>query len=422
MDVAADLEHLRSIDAISHAYRASKSTAQPLVGIPASIVCDLLNNRVFQGTGSATTTYPNKYFALLTTTIGSSTLATSTDYIFSGSQLLGTIEGGKYATTTRYMHSDNLGSTDAVTNASGTPVQALDYYPYGSTRIASSTSGTDEKHKYIGQFTDNSGLSYLNARYYDSSRGQFLSEDPTFLALGNPAQLQRSSQQDQDTFLGDPQQLNSYSYSRDNPIINKDPSGNAFGIDDAIGFVGGAFVGAAVEVGATYASTGNFPFWADLSGAAVTGGIIGWGAVNTPEPLGASNAISASIITGLIGGYYGNLTKQEIDIATGKQKGGLNYNDLEISGLTTAGTKGVLQALPLDASIPGYSSGQGNMYATGQSMLTKQGNGTISNISLGTGVKSAVGSQAVDLYRTVIGLLTQIVGQLSQSSTQSSKK
>jgi len=43
------------------------------------------------------------------------------------------------------------------------------------------------------------------------------------------------------------------------------------------------------------------------------------------------------------------------------------------------------------------------MYATGQSMLTKQGNGTISNISLGTGVKSAVGSQAVDLYRTVIG-------------------
>ena len=90
--------------------------------------------------------------------------------------------------------------------------------------------------------------------------------------------------------------------------------------------------------------------------------------------------------------------------------------------LPTAGTNGVLQALPLDASIPGYSSGQGNMYATGQSMLTKQGNGTISNISLGTGVKSAVGSQAVDLYRTVIGLLTQIVGQLSQNSTQSSKK
>jgi hypothetical protein len=88
--------------------------------------------------------------------------------------------------------------------------------------------------------------------------------------------------------------------------------------------------------------------------------------VNTPETLGVSNAISASITTGLIGGYYGNLTKQEIDIVAGKQKNGLNYNDLEVSALTTAGTNGALQALPLDAGIPGYSSGQGNMYATSQ--------------------------------------------------------
>src|SRR5208283_4436104 len=115
---------------------------------------------------------------MLATKIGSNTLATSTHYIFSGSQLLGTIEGGNYATTTRYMHSDILGSTDAVTNASGTPVQMLDYYPYGSTRIASSTAGTDEKHKYIGDFSDNSGLNYLQARYQDPWRGQFLSEDP----------------------------------------------------------------------------------------------------------------------------------------------------------------------------------------------------------------------------------------------------
>ena len=163
--------------------------------------------------GHATTTYPDKYYALLTTTIGSSTLATSTDYIFSGSQLLGTIEGGTYATTTRYMHSDNLGSTDAVTNASGTPVQILDYYPYGSSRIASSTAGTDEKRKFIGQFTDSSGLSYLNARYYSPTQGQFLSEDPAF--LGNPKQQG----------LGNPQNLNSYSYSVDNPITKSDPTG-----------------------------------------------------------------------------------------------------------------------------------------------------------------------------------------------------
>jgi RHS repeat-associated protein len=55
-------------------------------------------------------------------------------------------------------------------------------------------------------------LNYLNARYYDSERGQFLSQDSVFWKL--PKEL-----------LSDPQQLNSYSYARNNPIRMKDPSG-----------------------------------------------------------------------------------------------------------------------------------------------------------------------------------------------------
>jgi hypothetical protein len=55
--------------------------------------------------------------------------------------------------------------------------------------------------------------------------GQFLSQDSAFLALGRPDQLKRESQQDQQTFLSDPQQLNSYSYAEDNPVTQKDPSG-----------------------------------------------------------------------------------------------------------------------------------------------------------------------------------------------------
>src|SRR5208337_2247918 len=53
----------------------------------------------------------------------------------------------------------------------------------------------------------------LNARYYDSTRGQFLSQDPIFLS---------SSQN-----FGDPQSLNSYSYSEGNPINKSDPTGKA---------------------------------------------------------------------------------------------------------------------------------------------------------------------------------------------------
>jgi RHS repeat-associated protein len=122
------------------------------------------------------------------------------------------------------VHPDHLGSTNVVTDENGNVVQTLDYYPYGSTRISVGTS-TNEKRKFIGQFADDSTLSYLNARYYEGSRGQFVSEDPAFLAVGNSNQLQQLSQPDQQKFLADPQQMNAYSYGRDNPITDKDPQG-----------------------------------------------------------------------------------------------------------------------------------------------------------------------------------------------------
>src|SRR5262249_23725988 len=98
--------------------------------------------------------------------------------------------------------------------------QTLDYFPYGGLRVSVSTS-TNEQRKFIGQFADQSNLDYLNARYYDSGRGQFLSQDPVF--LGEP--------KDQD--FANPQSLNSYSYANDNPITQKDPTGLVAGVDDA---------------------------------------------------------------------------------------------------------------------------------------------------------------------------------------------
>jgi RHS repeat-associated protein len=53
---------------------------------------------------------------------------------------------------------------------------------------------------FIGQFSDDSGLSYLNARYYSSDRGQFISQDPMFWGKQN---------------LTNPQSFNSYSYAND---------------------------------------------------------------------------------------------------------------------------------------------------------------------------------------------------------------
>src|SRR6266436_9054352 len=75
----------------------------------------------------------------------------------------------------------------------------------------------------------------LQNRYMDGSKGTFLSEDPTFLAVGTPKLTEilnrvngtpnRDGQSALQQFLADPQLMNSYGYARDNPIINKDPTG-----------------------------------------------------------------------------------------------------------------------------------------------------------------------------------------------------
>jgi RHS repeat-associated protein len=115
------------------------------------------------------------------------------------------------------VHPDHLGSTNVVTDEGGNLVQTLDYYPYGSTRISDATS-TNQLRKYIGQFADQqTGLDYLNARYYEPNRAQFVTQDPVFWEIGQT--------QDGMQVLTNPQQANSYSYAGDNPITNKDPTG-----------------------------------------------------------------------------------------------------------------------------------------------------------------------------------------------------
>ena len=96
---------------------------------------------------------------------------------------------------------------------SGTVVESLDYYPYGGQRIDAKSGGYGgEKRKYDGTEYDSvSGLNYMMARYQSPTRGQFLSEDQTHLAIGNPGQVRQLTGQDMQTYLSDPQLLNSYS-------------------------------------------------------------------------------------------------------------------------------------------------------------------------------------------------------------------
>src|SRR6267143_2267791 len=213
-------------------------------GATTSYGYDAFGARVYQIVATtSTSTYPFKFFSVASTTKSSTNWATSTEYFFNGDTLLATIDqqfrnGIATGTAkTRYVHPDHLGSTNIVTDENDSVVQTLDYYPYGATRVSVSTS-TNEKRKFIGQFTDDSGLDYLQARYYEAARGQFLSEDPSFLAVGDPNKLRQVTGVDQRTFLSDPQLANSTSYARGNPITNKDPNGNYIDISTSGTYMG----------------------------------------------------------------------------------------------------------------------------------------------------------------------------------------
>ncbi|MBU0930239.1 MAG: hypothetical protein KJ623_04165, partial [Nanoarchaeota archaeon] len=101
-------------------------------------------------------------------------------------------------------HSDHLGSTNLVTNESGSIVEEDYYEPYGS-----ELQDSNSRYTYTGKEKDATGLMYYGARNYNPEQGQFIEPDKIL------AQVY------------DPQQLNRYAYARNNPYKYIDKEGKA---------------------------------------------------------------------------------------------------------------------------------------------------------------------------------------------------
>jgi RHS repeat-associated protein len=86
------------------------------------------------------------------------------------------------------------------------------------TSLYSGSLTNPSEHHYTGKERDSeSGNDYFGARYYGSSMGRFMSPDPITVTSDRQA---------------DPQQLNLYSYVRNNPLSLTDPSGMIINTDD----------------------------------------------------------------------------------------------------------------------------------------------------------------------------------------------
>lgn len=132
---------------------------------------------------------------------------------------IGLLAGGAaYSTIT-----DHLGTPVKQISASGVIAESTSYGPFGA---ALATSGTlNSKRGYTGHEEDaDTGLVYAEARYYSPPSHRFFQQDPSHVYLGHQG-FQGLICADRGQILLDPQQLNSYSYARNNPTSGIDPTG-----------------------------------------------------------------------------------------------------------------------------------------------------------------------------------------------------
>jgi len=106
-----------------------------------------------------------------------------------------------------YMHLNHLGSAEVATSSSGSTLWRESYTPFGE-KMFDPTANRNNVG-YTGHVQDDkSGLTYMQARYYDPVIGRFYSNDP----VGYTGEI--------DTF-------NRYSYVANNPYKYQDPNGES---------------------------------------------------------------------------------------------------------------------------------------------------------------------------------------------------
>jgi RHS repeat-associated protein len=106
--------------------------------------------------------------------------------------------------TVTYYYANQQGTPLATADAAGSLLSSAEYKPYGEQVLGVPMSGP----AYTGHVVDpDSGLIYMQARYYDPVVGRFLTTDPVDSAPGAPVTFNR------------------YAYAGDNPVVNTDPDG-----------------------------------------------------------------------------------------------------------------------------------------------------------------------------------------------------
>jgi RHS repeat-associated protein len=157
--------------------------------------------RVSHTVNGSATSYLQDLAAGLPMVVAQTTGSDTLRYV-NGLDLIAQVDG----TNPSYYHADGLGSTRVMTDTSGVQSAAYTYDAFGSVRTQ--IGGNGNQFTYAGEQVDpEAGLVFLRARYYDPAEARFLSKDPFVGQINNP------------------QSLNRYPYTQNNPVRYTDPKG-----------------------------------------------------------------------------------------------------------------------------------------------------------------------------------------------------
>lgn len=160
----------------------------------------------------------------------STTNALTTVYVYDAARQVAAEYGQPTDAGTKYLFADALGSTRLETDAVGGSGRCTDYAPFGSEMPQSIggrsgcygnmsyPSGTPDEFntKFTGKERDaETGLDFFGARYFSSAQGRWTSAD--WSAIPEPIPYAK---------LDNPQSLNLYQYSLNNPLSLRDDDGH----------------------------------------------------------------------------------------------------------------------------------------------------------------------------------------------------
>ena len=249
--------------------------------------------------------------------------------------------GFKYDGNVYYYKKNLLGDVDRIYDANKNLVAEYKYDAWGNHRIYNSggIDITDEisynsnvaklnPFRYRGYYYDTeTGLYYLNSRYYDPSIGRFINADD--IGYIQPTDING---------------LNLFAYCGNNPVMHTDPNGTFFWF-----FLGAVLIGAAISgtmngISAYNAGQRGWGLFGAIAGGAVMGGAMG-GILALGGAAGLASA-------GLMGFGLSTEAALGLSLGVGAAAGMVSYSlenglrtdrEWSVGGMFTAGIAGLVK-------------------------------------------------------------------------------